>query len=173
KELAPREPYDAPNWLPRNRAVKFGELAQADQLVVSGYSPDLIRINFQVPPDLFALRRKEIPVHLKYRYTARPTADKSTLNVNVNQQFLRALPLRAMSHDRPSRIEGWLDKALPAGDLLPAQDRFDVPLYKLTARNQLQFHYYHDLIKEGACKDVVLDNVRGTVEPDSTIDISG
>ncbi len=171
KEISARKPYDAPNWLASDRPVKFGELADQDQLTVSGYSPDLIRVNFQVPPDLFAWRKQDIPVHLKYRYTARPVADKSTLNVSVNQQFLRALPLRAMDHDKPSRIESWLNKAVPAGDLLPAEDRFDVPLFKLPARNQLQFHYYHDLIKEGACKDVLLDNVRGTVEPDSTIDI--
>ncbi|WP_313070378.1 cellulose biosynthesis cyclic di-GMP-binding regulatory protein BcsB [Melaminivora sp.] len=173
KDTEPRQPYDAPNWLSRERPVKFGELVDADMLSVSGYSPDLIRVNFQVPPDLFGWRKRDIPVRLKYRYTARPAADKSTLNINVNQQFLRSLPLRAISHAKPSRIEGWLNQALPAGDLLPAEDLFKVPLFKLTARNQLQFHYYHDVVKEGACKDVLLDNVRGTVEPDSTIDITG
>ncbi|GAB2729290.1 cellulose biosynthesis cyclic di-GMP-binding regulatory protein BcsB [Melaminivora jejuensis] len=173
KEIAPRKPYDAPNWLASDRAVKFGELVDQSQLTVSGYSPDLIRVNFQVPPDLFAWRKKDIPVHLKYRYTARPMADKSTLNVGVNEQFLRALPLRAMDHERPSRIESWLNKAVPPGDLLPAEDKFDIPLFKLPARSQLQFHYYHDIQKEGLCKDVLLDNVRGTVEPDSTIDIRG
>ncbi|SDM07630.1 cellulose synthase subunit [Oryzisolibacter propanilivorax] len=173
KEITPRKPYDAPNWLPNDRPVKFGELVDQSQLTVSGYSPDLIRVNFQVPPDLFAWRKQNIPVHLKYRYTARPMADKSTLNVSVNEQFLRALPLRAMDHDKPSRIESWLNKAVPAGDLLPAEDLFEIPLFKLPARSQLQFHYYHDILKEGACKDVLLDNVRGTVEPDSTIDIRG
>ncbi len=173
KEIAARKPYDAPNWLASDRPVKFGELVDPATLSVAGYSPDLIRVNFQVPPDLFAWRKKDIPVHLKYRYTARPLEDKSTLNVGVNEQFLRALPLRAMDHARPSRIESWLNKAVPPGDLLPAEDKFDIPLFKLPARSQLQFHYYHDIIKEGACKDVLLDNVRGTVEPDSTIDIRG
>ena len=119
KEIAPRKPYDAPNWLASDRAVKFGELVDQSQLTVSGYSPDLIRVNFQVPPDLFAWRKKDIPVHLKYRYTARPMADKSTLNVGVNEQFLRALPLRAMDHERPSRIESWLNKTMPPASLLP------------------------------------------------------
>lgn len=173
KEIEPRKPYDAPNWLATDRVVKFGELVDQSQLTAIGYSPDLIRVNFQVPPDLFAWRKQDIPVHLKYRYTARPVADKSTLNVAVNEQFLRALPLRAMDHNRPSRIESWLNKAVPPGDLLPAEDKFDIPLFKLPTRSQLQFHYYHDIIKEGLCKDVLLDNVRGTVEPDSTIDIRG
>ncbi len=173
KELAPRKPYDAPNWLPSDRPVKFGELVDNSMLSVAGYSPDLIRVNFQVPPDLFAWRKPNVPVHLKYRYTARPVADKSTLNVSVNEQFLRALPLRAMSHDKPGRIESWLAKAVPAGDRLPAEDLFEVPLFKLPARSQLQFHYFHEVLKEGTCKDTLLDNVRGTVEPDSTIDIRG
>ncbi len=178
KQIAERKPYDAPNWLSKDRPVKFGELAQADMLGVSGYSPDLIRVNFQVPPDLFAWRKQDIPVHLKYRYTPQNGAEKSTLNINVNEQFLRALPLRAADYTPPSRTQSWLERMLPAaqlasGDLLPAQDFFRVPLFKLPARSQLQFHYYHEIKKEGACKDVLLDNVRGTVEPDSTIDITG
>lgn len=173
KQIEPRKPYDAPNWLPKDRPVKFGELARPEELTVSGYSPDLIRVNFQVPPDLFGWRKQGIPVHLKYRYTARPEADKSTLNVNVNEQFLRSLPLRAMDHSAPTRLEGLLDKVTPVSDLLPAEDLFHMPLFKLPSRGQLQLHYYHEIKKEGACKDVLLDNVRGTVEPDSTIDITG
>ena len=178
KQIEPRKPYDAPNWLAKDRPVKFGELAQKEMLSVSGYAPDLIRVNFQVPPDLFAWRKQDIPVHIKYRYTPQNGADKSTLNINVNEQFLRALPLRPADYTPPSRVHSWLDRVLPAptlaaGDLLPAEDFFNVPLFKLPARSQLQFHYFHEIKKEGACKDVLLDNVRGTVEPDSTIDITG
>ena len=173
KQIEARKPYDAPNWLSKDRPVKFGELAQAQALSVAGYSPDLIRVNFQVPPDLFAWRKQDIPVHLKYRYTGRPEADKSTLNINVNEQFLRSLPLRAVDHSAPSQLDRWLSKVVPSGDMLPAEDSFRVPLFKLPARSQLQFHYFHEIKKEGACKDVLLDNVRGTVEPDSTIDITG
>lgn len=173
QQFAPRKPYDAPNWLSTERPVKFGELQDASSLSVSGYYPDLIRVNFQVPPDLFGWRKDGIPVHLKYRYTGRPEADKSTLNINVNEQFLRSLPLRALNHNAPSRIDRLLDKITPLGDLLPDEERFNLPLFKLPARGQLQFHYYHEIKKEGVCKDVLLDNVRGTVEPDSTIDITG
>ena len=173
KQISPRKPYDAPNWLSTSRAVKFGELEDAEKLRVSGYYPDLIRVNFQVPPDLFGWRKQGIPVHMKYRYTARPETDKSTLNVNVNEQFLRSLPLRAMDHSPPTRLEGMLNKVTPASDLLPAEELFHIPLFKLPSRSQLQLHYHHEIKKEGACKDVLLDNVRGTVEPDSTIDITG
>jgi hypothetical protein len=169
--LKARVPYDAPNWLPNNRPVSFGELAEAQSLSVSGYSPDLIRINFRIPPDLFAWRQKEIPVNLKYRYTPRPNPDKSTLNINVNQQFLAALPLLAVDRSG-SKVDQLLAKVMPDGTAA-SQEQVQIPLFKLPSQTQLQFHYYYDLIKQGACKDVILDNVRGTIEPDSTIDISG
>lgn len=173
KPIEARKPYDAPRWLASDRPVKVGELVQGDMLSVSGYSPDLIRVNFQIPPDLFAWREGGIGVNLKYRYTARPTTDKSTLNINVNGQFLRALPLRTADYNAIGPVESWFKKAIPVEDLLPAEDFFRIPFFKLPARSQLQFHYYHDMPKQGACKDVILDNMRGTVEPDSTIDISG
>lgn len=173
QQVVPRKPYDAPHWLSTERPVKFGELQDASLLGVSGYYPDLIRINFQVPPDLFGWRKEGIPMHLKYRYSGRPEADKSTLNINANGQFLRSLPLQAANHNAPTRLDRMLGKIFPLGDLLPAQEHLNIPLFKLPARSQLQFHYYHEIKKEGACKDVLLDNVRGTIEPDSTIDITG
>ena len=172
-ELKPRKPYDAPHWLANDRPVKFGELVEATALNVSGYSPDLIRVNFFLPPDLFAWRQKGIPVDLRYRYTPRPNADKSTLNINVNQQFLRSLPLHAVNHEEPGAFDRLLTKVLPAGESVPEREKFHIPLFKLPAQSQLQLHYYYDVVKQGACKDVPLDNVRGSVEADSTIDISG
>ena len=172
-ELKPRKPYDAPNWLASDRPVKFGELAEAQALNVSGYSPDLIRVNFFLPPDLFGWRQKGIPVDLRYRYTPRPNADKSTLNINVNQQFLRSLPLRAVNHEEQGTLDRWFAKVMPAGETVPERETLHIPLFKLPAQSQLQMHYYYEVVKQGACKDVPLDNVRGSVEADSTIDISG
>lgn len=169
--LKPREPYDAPNWLPNHRAVSFGELAAAQTLNVSGYTPDLIRINFRMPPDLFAWREKDIAIKLKYRYTPRPTIDKSTLNVNVNEQFLTSLPLLAADRNG-GKIDQLLTRVMPDGQT-PAEATLNIPLFKLPSQTQLQFHYYYDYQKQGACKDVILDNVKGAIEPDSTIDISG
>ncbi|CAN7656622.1 cellulose biosynthesis cyclic di-GMP-binding regulatory protein BcsB [Acidovorax sp. Leaf78] len=172
-ELKPRKPYDAPHWLANDRPVKFGELVEAPTLNVTGYSPDLIRVNFFLPPDLFAWRQKGIPVDLRYRYTPRPNADKSTLNINVNQQFLRSLPLRSATHEEPGALDRLLTKVMPLSETGPEREKFHIPLFKLPSQSQLQLHYYYDVVKQGACKDVPLDNVRGSVEADSTIDISG
>lgn len=170
-DLKRRVAYDAPKWLRSDRPVRFGELAEAQALDVSGYSPDLIRLNLRVPPDLFAWKDKTIPVDVKYRYTPRPNIDKSTLNVNVNEQFLTSWPLLPNIRS-DAAIDRLLSKALPDGTV-PARERLEIPLFKLPAQTQLQFHYYYDWMKQGACKDVILDNVRGAIEPDSTIDISG
>ena len=172
-ELKPRKPYDAPNWLASDRPVKFGELVESEALNVSGYSPDLIRVNFFLPPDLFAWRQKGIPVDLRYRYTPRPNEDKSTLNISVNQQFLSSLPLHAVNHGEPDALDRLLTTVVPQGETALKRDSFHIPLFKLPAQSQLQMHYYYDVVKQGACKDVPLDNVRGSVEANSSIDISG
>lgn len=171
--LKPRQPYDAPKWLPSNRPVQFGELADKATLNVSGYTPDLIRIDMRLPPDLFSWRDEGVPVNLMYRYSAPTAQNRSSLNISVNEQFLRALPLRPLVDTDANMLSRTADKVLPGSDLVLSEEKFYVPLFKFPSQAQLQFHYFHDLVKQGPCKDVVLDNARGTVEPDSTIDISG
>src|SRR5690606_23586741 len=83
REVEPRKPYDAPNWVPSDRPVRFDELVR-DQaaLNVRGYHPDLIRIGLQLAPDLFVWESDGIPVNLRYRYTLPEGADKSAMNVS-------------------------------------------------------------------------------------------
>lgn len=168
--LAPRTPYDAPNWVRSDRPVKFGELAASRDLNVAGYRPDIVRVNLRLPPDLFALRDKGVPVDLKYRYTPRPSNDKSTLNVNVNRDFLQSIPLKSV--EQLGGSDSLVGKLL-SDETLPADKRMQIPLFMLPPRSQMQLHYYYDYLKQGECRDVIIDNVRGAIDPDSTIDISG
>ncbi|MDQ2140375.1 cellulose biosynthesis cyclic di-GMP-binding regulatory protein BcsB [Alcaligenaceae bacterium B3P038] len=168
--LAPRTPYDAPNWVRSDRPVSFGELAASRDLNVAGYRPDIVRVNLRLPPDLFALRDKGVPVDLKYRYTPRPTNDKSTLNINLNRDFLQSIPLKSV--EQLGGTDSLVGKLL-SDDTLPADKRLQIPLFMLPPRSQMQLHYYYDYLKQGECRDVIIDNVRGAIDPDSTIDISG
>jgi len=168
--LAPRVPYDAPNWVRSDRPMKFGELAESRDLNVAGYRPDIVRLNLRLPPDLFALRDKGVPVDLKYRYTPRPSNDKSTLNINVNRDFLQSIPLKSV--EQLGGSDSLVGKLL-SDDTLPADKRMQIPLFMLPPRSQMQLHYYYDYLKQGECRDVIIDNVRGAIDPDSTIDISG
>jgi hypothetical protein len=44
--------------------------------------------------------------------------------------------------------------------------------HQIDGRNQLQFHYYFDPVKEGECRDALPDNLRGAIDPESTLDFS-
>ncbi len=171
--LKPRVPYDAPRWLPSDRAVKFGELATLQDLNVRGLTPDLVRLNMTTPPDLFAWNSPGVPVNLKYRYTPRPKPDKSNLNVLVNDKYVTSFPLLAYpGSSAPDSVVAGLVAKFGPGDLMPGQASFHMPLVHLRSRSQMQFHFNFDYPKEGACRDVVLDNMRAAVDPESAIDIS-
>lgn len=168
-ELKPRVPYDAPRWLRTDRPVAFGELIDEKQLNVSGYSPDLIRINVRTPPDLFAWREKNVPIQLKYRYTPQPTSVNSSLLFSVDDLFMKSMPLFALDDLYPEQTPA--TQTLPDGDI-PSQALLEVPLNTLKSSAQLQFRYMYDYIKQGECRDIIIDNVRGLIDPESTIDLT-
>ncbi len=168
-EPEPREPYDAPRWIPTDRPVEIGEIAESWQLEASGLYPDTIRINFHLPPDLFTWQSDGMEVNLKYRYT--PTVgSKSTLNVNINDGFVEAIALSYLDEEGASadRIN------LPFVSSFEAvnEAKVSIPDYKIGGDNQLQLQYYFERKKEGQCKDIVLDNLRGVIDEDSTVDLS-
>lgn len=169
-EVKPRKPYDAPRWLRSDRPVRFGELADPKVFSVAGYTPDLVRLDVRVPPDLFGWRDKGVPVHLKYRYTPRPTNDKSTLTVNVDDQYVRSYPLLS---NAVLKRKGMLDKLLGEDGTVPAEAKLNIPLYRFGADSQMRYQFNYDYLKEGECRDVIIDNARSGIDPDSTIDISG
>jgi hypothetical protein len=165
-----RKPYDAPAWVPTDKPVTFGSMAKLDELQVKGYFPDLIRINFRVSPDLFTWRSAGVPMELKYRFTKLPYSKNSTLNISVNRNFIQALSL-----SEPGKKVTAIDLLkLPVLDngLTLRKDVLFVPPYQVGERNQLQMHYYFDIIKEGECRDSLPDNLEAAVDPDSTLDFS-
>jgi hypothetical protein len=171
--LKPRVPYDAPRWLPSDRPVKFGELATLQELNVRGLTPDLVRLNMTTPPDLFAWNSPGVPVNLRYRYTPRIKPDKSNLNVLVNDKYVTSYPLLAYpGAGAPDSVVSDLVAKFGPGDLMPGQAKFHMPVVHLRSKSQMQFHFSFDYPKEGACRDVVLDNMRAAIDPESVIDIS-
>ncbi len=170
KEPELRAAYDAPKWFPTHRPVKFGEVLPVDDLQVSGMNPDVIRLNMRVAPDLFTWQRDGVPIDLRYRFTPRPTIDKSTLNVGINNGFVRSLPLSGTETEK-GKIKESVMLFFKEGHRF-AQEEIQVPLFKIGAENQLQFQFFYDYPKQGQCKDVYLDNVRSAIDPDSTIDFS-
>ncbi len=174
---AVRRPYDAPNWLSSHRPVRFSELSSSAALNVSGHNPGAIRLNMRVPPDLFRWNDAGIPVDLKYRYTPQALkSENSSLLVNFNEQLVKSVPL--LSVERPSNLQSMLHMVPKLNALLPdktlsMETRLNVPMYTVAHQSQMQLNFKYDYNKEGECRDIIVDNMRGSIEPDSWIDISG
>ncbi|PRH32731.1 cellulose biosynthesis cyclic di-GMP-binding regulatory protein BcsB [Burkholderia multivorans] len=170
--VAPRVPYDAPNWLSSTRAVRFGELAGERALAVSGYDAGVVRIDLRVPPDLFMWNTRGAPIDLRYRYTIRPRADRSSLNVSVGDTFVDALPIPAQAASG-WRLSRYLPAALASGaGAGNARATLHVPPSLLTPRTQLQLNFFYEIPDSGECTGRLLQNVQGAIDPDSTIDVS-
>jgi hypothetical protein len=172
-----RQPYDAPNWLSSHRPVRFSELSNSAAMNVSGHNPGAIRLNMRVPPDLFRWNDAGIPVGLKYRYTPQALkSENSSLLVNFNEQLVKSVPLLPVN--KPSSWQSMLTMVPKLNELLPdkslsMETRLNVPMYAVAHQSQMQLNFKYDYNKEGECRDIIVDNMRGAIEPDSWIDISG
>jgi hypothetical protein len=169
-ELRPRVPYDAPNWVPSDRLVRFGELAHERDLSVSGYGADAVRIPVRIAPDLFGWHSPGVPLDLRYRYTPRPRPDKSSLNVSVNDAFVQAIRIPAQSAV-VSDLSRWFSRFLPDPSTTARRTVY-VPAHLLASQAQLRFHFYYEIPKVGDCAGTFVDNVQGAIDPASTIDLS-
>jgi cellulose synthase operon protein B len=170
--LKPRVPYDAPKWLPTNRPVRFGELVPASDLSVTGYYAGPIALNLHVPPDLFMWNTKGAPLDLRYRYTVRPRPDRSSMNVSVNNNFVQALPIPAVT---PARfgLNSLLGRlGIETSGTGVARRIVRVPPLLLTPRSTLRMHFFYDIPNTGECAGRLMQNVEGAIDQDSTIDVS-
>lgn len=169
-DAAPRKPYDAPYWIPVDRPVRLGELQRSDQMRVHTYYPDAIRINYRVSPDIFAWRSEGVPLNLKFRTTRLPFHHNSSLNIGLNGNYLQSFSIN--------------DPVEKIGETeTPSKGRFDrtgireelvhLPAYAGDGKNQLQFTYYFDVVKEGECRGLPPDNLEASIDAESTIDFSG
>lgn len=169
EQLQPRKPYDAPNWLRTDRPVKFGELVPMQALEAPGYGSDAIRIPLRLPPDLFGWRAPPVPMDLRYRYSPQAGVVDSTLLFDVNEGFLRSFPLLSVAQ---LAERGWIERST-FNELLPVRAPAEVPLDRLMRHSELQYRFMYDYIKEGECRDALIDNVRGRIDPESSIDLRG
>lgn len=170
-DLGPeRKPYDAPNWAPVHRPVKFAELvSDPGQLEVSGFNPTAIRVNMNLPPDLFAWARHSVPLDVRYRYTAPSSYNDSVLNVAVSDQLLRSVRLRPAD---ASGVERQFNVPLLSSTEARGAEEIRVPALRIGSRNQFQFQFHMDSQKTGLCVSTSTDSARAAIDPDSTIDFS-
>ncbi|CAH0496365.1 UDP-forming cellulose synthase catalytic subunit [Novosphingobium sp. CECT 9465] len=158
--------YAAPRWLSTDRSVKLGELVEPYALQGMGLPPGPLAARFQVAPDLFFWPRQGGEVNLRYRYPVAPWLDRdaSRLDVSLNGQYLKTLPLTgswwgslfggkgASSHDGSASVI--------------------LPRYALFGQNELVFDYNLIMGNKQKCTGMLPDNVRVSVLPDSTLDLT-
>jgi hypothetical protein len=166
-----RRPYDAPHWVTTEHAVKLGDLVDSpQQLQASGIAPPPIRVNLHLPPDLFTWNRAGVPVELHYRYTPPITRDNSLLAVTINDQMLRSYRLAPESET--SGGDKFLVPLLQSNAARQSQGLL-LPAFQLASNNQMQFQFSMEFHREGLCKEIFVDNTHESIDPDSTVDISG
>ncbi|MGE8153963.1 cellulose biosynthesis cyclic di-GMP-binding regulatory protein BcsB [Pseudomonas vancouverensis] len=166
--VQPRKPYDAPNWLPSDRPVKLGELLPAKQFNVSGYNPGDITVPLNFPPDLFTWRDEGAALNLKYRYTPQEKSSNSSFIVSFNDGLIQSQNL--LSQDK---LDSGVLSALKLNDTLNRETRVRLPLNSVALQSRLQLRFMFDYIKQGECGDIIIDNMRGAVDPESTLDLTG
>ncbi|QBR02559.1 cellulose biosynthesis cyclic di-GMP-binding regulatory protein BcsB [Paraburkholderia pallida] len=171
-DLGPaRKPYDAPNWVPTDRPVMLRELvSDPQQLQVSGYNPPAIRVNMRVPADLYAWAHSNVPLDIRYRYTAPSTWNDSILNVSINEQLVRSQRLKPITR---ASDETRIAVPLLSGTDARATSNLEIPAFRVGSNNQFQFQFHIDSQKAGLCSSTAADIARAAVDPDSVVDFSG
>lgn len=179
KELAARQPYDAPNWVRTDRATTFAELQQFQgQLQADGMQPAPISLTLKLPPDLFLVRARGIDMDIKYRYTSPVQDDGSRLAVNLNNQFVQDYPLVN------KREEGKQLLHIPlVQGLLDGGTQLTIPALQLGVVNQLRFDFdyastfiggsFNNGTNEGRCETITPVSNHVVFDGNSTVDFSG
>jgi cellulose synthase (UDP-forming) len=162
-----RKAYDAPRWIPMDRAVRFGELVQPTDLQGNGLVPGLLTVNFRTAPDIFVWGNDGIPLNVRYRYPAGTWLNfaDSRLDISINNSYLRSLPMTQSGVAQQV-------KDIISPDFVLNEQGVRVPPYYIFGQNQLQFYYDLRPIRQGECQDVLPNNVQESIDPDSTIDLS-
>ncbi len=173
RELLPRQPYDAPHWIPTNREVKLGELvSDPTQLQSKGRTPNPIIVNFEISPDLFTWRTRGIPLNIKHRYSPPNKGDDSQLSIKVNDLFVKGLPLDDSGMGEGSEKDRIRVKFID--DLLfGVENEVLMPGFRLGANNKIEFDYEFTKPEGGDCKELTPNYMYGEIDADSTIDLTG
>ena len=174
KPLAPRQPYDAPNWVRLDRKMRFDELTEyPGQLQATGNRLWPMSLTLRLPPDLYLLGERGIRTELKYHHSAPTLRDGSRLDVAVNGQFMKSFPLE------PGEVKGERLLTLPLwfaddGDATALR----MPGLKTTQANNLSFSFeyaqqYMGGTEDGRCDLVMPPAHQVRIDEASTIDFTG
>ena len=173
-ELGPRrEAYDAPRWVSTQRVVPLGELVNspAELQVRGAVLTDVVRINARTAPDLFTWNSSGVPMNLVYRYTPTMQSNHGSVDLAINDQFIRSYPLAATEHFTAVAK----DILLPLFEdgSVQAKSDFKIPAFMIGGDNQLQLTFQIPPEDIGRCQSVQSTELRAAIDPQSTVDLTG
>jgi len=163
--------YGAPRWIPTDRPVKLGEIMAPYALQGMGLPPGPLSARFRIAPDLFFWPRDGGTVDLGYRYPTASWLDRkaSRLDVSLNGQYLRTLPLSENWWQWLSSGGLWGQTSASSSD---SHASVVLPRYALFGQNELVFDYNLIIADKKKCSGTLPENVRVSLDPDSTIDLT-
>ncbi|MFZ5960798.1 cellulose biosynthesis cyclic di-GMP-binding regulatory protein BcsB [Pseudomonas knackmussii] len=176
RELKPRVPYDAPNWVRTDRPVRLAELLDyPGQLQATGLRPAPIELSLNLPPDLFVWRNQGIPLRTLYRYTPPVVTDESRLTISLNDHFIDSVPLPG-SDGFGGTLQSLRAQVTP-GDTSTLSEKTLVPALKVGDRIRLRYDFsFASRIgnaQNGQCQTYLPPDVRAAIDENSSIDLSG
>lgn len=174
-EEAPRQPYDAPNWVATNRPVYFSELTSyPGQLEVSGLMPRPIDLTINLPPDLFVWGNNGIPMELNYRYVAPKASDESRLTLSLNNQYIDSYLLKS-SDEKGTFTQ--LRLPLRGNETSLEDEKLLLPAVKIGSNNTIRFDFSYastlGSAQHGTCQTVLPVDIRAAIDERSVLDFSG
>jgi cellulose synthase operon protein B len=119
--------------------------------------------------DLFTWEVKGVPIDLKYRYTPPAEQGDANLRIEINDQFIEAIPLLSGAG---TREKNHLILPLLDDGSLRKQSEVVIPAFHLGSNNQLQFSFSIPFSDNGRCGCSPQENMRAAIDPDSTLDLS-
>ncbi|MDB5420974.1 MAG: uncharacterized protein JWR59_921 [Brevundimonas sp.] len=160
-------PNSAPRWLQIDRAVRLGDLAETKNLVGMGLQPGRLAASFRLAPDLFFWPAEGAKLKTTYNYPRGEWLDRkrSRLDVTVNGQYVRSLPLQTRALGFLGKNEGVTSARSTATATLPA--------YTLFGQNELGFTYDLQVTDPGECVGHLPNNVMSSIDPSSVLDFRG
>jgi cellulose synthase (UDP-forming) len=114
----PRNPDDAPLWLPTDRLSPLWNYGAENELRGDGSAP--LAVYLRVPPDLYYGETANLQLRLNYRYNGAPLLDRSALRIIVNGSQVNEAPLL----HGPGMVEQSRRILFPVVDMRPSSNTF-------------------------------------------------
>jgi len=158
--------YGALRWISTDKEVQLGSIMEGYALQGMGIPPGPLSARFRVAPDLFFWPRQGGKLNLGYRYPTAAWLDKraSRLDVSINGQYLKTLPLGA----------SWWSELFGGAGAKSQDSNASVmlPRYNLFGQNELAMDYNLIIADKKKCTGTLPENVRVSIDPTSTIDLT-